>query len=419
MQKDLKSKLPRPNRTICLPFDRDTYSIVIEEPFQFRLYIDDIAAERTELFPSEISGGYQMKDIRFSSRLPVAVRRIKIGKHSYTVRPSFVMPYMTAMTDDAEPALFLRKFGVPFWALARVFGKDHMHWNRTEQAIGRNSIVGTTVKSPEKLPEHIGADEKHSSVTGGKCYIATTVAEECFPGVSVTGSAGEDALEEAYGVFREEARDISPEYSPETATTDGWKATRNALMSLFPMITLILCFLHVYIGIRDRSRKKFGDLFHEISSRLWNCYEACCKASFSQRVRRLYEWARKEPLPSFIFEKIVKMYKNVASYSAAYDFPGAFRTTDMLDRLMRKMDRHLFNMQYFHGSFLSAELSIRGWALIQNFAPSNPITRKKYDDGFQSPAERLNKFRYHENWLHNLLISASLGGYRNPPPNPL
>ncbi|MCP4104008.1 MAG: hypothetical protein GY749_00485 [Desulfobacteraceae bacterium] len=91
----------------------------------------------------------------------------------------------------------------------------------------------------------------------------------------------------------------------------------------------------------------------------------------------------------------------------------------MPDRLMRKMDRHLFNTQYFHGSLFSAELGIRGWALIQNFAPSNPITQKKYNDGFQSPAERLNKFRYNDNWLQNLLISASLGGYRKPPPNPL
>ncbi|MFZ3047907.1 MAG: hypothetical protein WA151_18495, partial [Desulfatirhabdiaceae bacterium] len=60
----------------------------------------------------------------------------------------------------------------------------------------------------------------------------------------------------------------------------------------------------------------------------------------------------------------------------------------------------------------------RGWALIQNFAPSNPRTIQKHQN-FKSPAERLNKFRYHENWLHNWMISASLGGFRTVPPNPL
>ena len=39
--------------------------------------------------------------------------------------------------------------------------------------------------------------------------------------------------------------------------------------------------------------------------------------------------------------------------------------------------------------------------------------------GLKSPAERLNKFRYHDNWLHNLYVSASLGGYRRPPLNAL
>ena len=65
-----------------------------------------------------------------------------------------------------------------------------------------------------------------------------------------------------------------------------------------------------------------------------------------------------------------------------------------------------------------AELSIRGWALIQNVAHYNPRTVKKLN-GCQSPAERLNQFKYHDNWLHNLLISASLEGCRSPPQNPI
>jgi len=50
----------------------------------------------------------------------------------------------------------------------------------------------------------------------------------------------------------------------------------------------------------------------------------------------------------------------------------------MVDRLMRPMDKHLFCSQYFHGSLEAAELSIRAWVIIQNFAPSNPYTIKKF-----------------------------------------
>jgi len=133
-------------------------------------------------------------------------------------------------------------------------------------------------------------------------------------------------------------------------------------------------------------------------------------------VRRFAEWAGKASLPSVIADKIGKMRKNLAAFAVAYDFPGAHRTGSMLDRLMRRMDRHIFNTQHFHGFMSSAELGIRGWALIFNFTPSNPRTVEKYG-GLWSPAERLNGFRHHENWLQNLLMSASLGGFREPPLN--
>jgi hypothetical protein len=62
---------------------------------------------------------------------------------------------MTGKTDEIEKAIFLRKFGVPFWAISYVFGKNAMSWYRKEKALGRNSIVGTTIKEPENIPKHI------------------------------------------------------------------------------------------------------------------------------------------------------------------------------------------------------------------------------------------------------------------------
>jgi len=413
-KKNASEPAPRQNRTICLPFPQQAYDEIVSDDLQFRLYVDEKISQHPELFPPEAVAGWLAKDSRVSKKQGVMIRRIEIAGIAHTIRPSFVMPYMTAMTDDAEKVLFLRKFSVPFWALAYVFGGDPMHWQRMEQSLGRNSLVGTTVREPESLPEHVVADEKHTRIGGEKAYVATTVAEECVFGVSVTDSAGEDALEEAYAVYKDEARKIIPDYSPETVNTDGWKATMNAWKSLFPSVTLILCFLHMFISVRDRAKKKFGEIYDELAEKLWDCYNATTRASFSQRVRRFAEWAEKLSLPSVIADKIGKIRKNIAAFAVAYDFPGAHRTSSMLDRLMRRMDRHLFNTQYFHGFISSAELGIRGWALILNFAPSNPYTVKKYD-GLQSPAERLSGFRYHDNWLHNLLISASLGGFRGLP----
>jgi hypothetical protein len=384
----------------------------------FRTDIDKQIARFPEIFPAEIVNGYLMKEIRRSVKLSISIRRIKIAGTSYTILPSFVMPYMTGFVEDVEKVLFLRKFNVPFWGLAYVFGRNPMYWYRMENHIGRNSIVGTTIQKAEQLPKHVSADEKHTWILGDKCYIATTTAHGCILGASIAANAGEVALTNAYGVFKEEAKHLQPDYEPTTVNTDGWPATQKAWKNLFSTIFVICCFLHVFIKIRDRAKKKYKEIFEETATKLWDCYGALTKKSFSQRVRRLVEWGQKASLPSVILKPIEKLKANLALYASAYDFPGAHRTSNMIDRLMQRMDRHLFSTQYFHGTFSSAELNIRGWALINNFAPSNPLTVKKYG-GIRSPAERLNGFCYHENWLQNLLISASLGGFRGAPPNPL
>ena len=390
----------------------------IEDSKKFRKILDEFIEEFPELFPNGINNGYRMKEIRRSKKLNIPVRRITVDSIPYTMRPSFVMPYHTAFADDVEKALFLRKVNVPFWALTYVFGKNDMYWHRMEQSLGRNSVVGTTIKSPDLLPENVAADEKHSRLRGEKVYVPTTVGDQCILGASVSEDAGERGLKKGYGKFKEEALNVNPEYVPKSVNTDGWRATMKTWISLFPEISVICCFLHVFIKIRDRSRKKFRELFIIAADKMWNCYEAASKASFSQRVRRLCEWAGGEEIPDVISKPIMKLKESISNYSKAYDLPGCHRTSNMIDRLMQRMDRHLSSTFYFHGSLAAAELSIRGWALIHNFAPCNPWTIKKHD-GWKSPAEWLNKSRYHENWLQNLLISASMGGFRHPPPNPL
>jgi len=57
-------------------------------------------------------------------------------------------------------------------------------------------------------------------------------------------------------------------------------------------------------------------------------------------------------------DKIQILHDNLADLSAAYDFPEAHRTSNLLDRMIRAMDRHLFNTGYFHGTLKAAQGSI-------------------------------------------------------------
>ena len=68
-----------------------------------------------ELFPAGFARGYRLKDDRVSAKQDVPIRRLILRDGSaYSVRPSFLMPYMTGHTADVEGPLFLRKFAVPF-----------------------------------------------------------------------------------------------------------------------------------------------------------------------------------------------------------------------------------------------------------------------------------------------------------------
>ena len=170
-----------------------------------------------------------------------------------------------------QDVLYLRKYNVPFQALSYCFGENAMKWYRMEQSLGQNSIVGTTIRWIDDLPLYCVADEKHTWVLGEKAYIAGTNAENCFFGTPKVKSADEADLTVGYGIYKPQAIEIQPDYTPKTVTTDGWLATKNAWKTLFSSYRLIAGFLHIYIKVRDQAKKKYSDIFSYISGGLWNC----------------------------------------------------------------------------------------------------------------------------------------------------
>ena len=402
---------PRGCSTICLPISPDLYRQVIDSPQQFRRTLDRLYRQMPELFPKAFAQGYTLKDRRLSAKRGLRLRRItcKATGAAFTVRPAFVLPYLSGWTDEVSDPLFLRRFGVPLWALARVFGHGPMYWYRLEVGLGRNSVVGTTVRRA-RLPEHLLADEHHRRRDGKKNYIATTVGAGCCLGAALAQSASADDLEVAYGVFKQEAQDVQADYRPRTVSTDGWAATQQAWRALFPLAVILRCFLHGWLSIRDRA-KHLGELFRTLGEKVWDAYHAPDRRCFAQRLRRLRQWAGQWLKPGVVLEQVQKLCARRREYGEAYRHPGGQRTSNMLDRVMRLMSRYFDGGQHLHGTPGAGERHCRAWALLHNFSPWGPEAARD-NDGYASPAERLNQHRYHDNWLHNLLVSASLAGYR-------
>jgi len=172
------------NRTIVLNITEQIYCSFIEDTEIAHKLIQQQFMQYPELFPKGMEKGYMLNGkTRISKKLGTQMRKIKIGDLNYRIRPSFILPYCRAKTSEVSKALFLIKFGVPFWALAYVFGKNAMWWYRLYICFHQFSIVGTTIRKAENLPNDLLADEHHIKVKGKKSYVATTCGANCFLGM--------------------------------------------------------------------------------------------------------------------------------------------------------------------------------------------------------------------------------------------
>src|SRR5512135_3895882 len=96
----------RGHRTICLPIPELTYQQIVDDPRAFRRTIDDWFRLRPELFPRTFEG-YQLMGHQVSAKRGVRIRRVRLKDGTaYSIRPAFLMPYMTARTDEVQGPLF-------------------------------------------------------------------------------------------------------------------------------------------------------------------------------------------------------------------------------------------------------------------------------------------------------------------------
>ena len=208
---------PRGAKQIVIPMIRQQYDEIWQDAERMRAFVDEWAQLAPELFPKDFDQGYCLHGFgRESRKLPgLKLRKIVLADGTpHWLRPSFVTSSMTGTVDQLAYPLLLAAHGVPPWLLTIGFGHSDMYWYRVIERLGRNSLVGTTVRDAAQLPEHLVADEHHADWAGQKGYIPTTVGGGCILGVALTAAADDAHLQEAYGVFAAEAAGRRPRVRP-------------------------------------------------------------------------------------------------------------------------------------------------------------------------------------------------------------
>ena len=119
-------------------------------------------------------------------------------------------------------------------------------------------------------------------------------------------------------------------------------------------------------------------------------------ASFLTETASLKKWAEEKMQGTgAALQSILKLCAKADRFTLTFEYPDAYRTSNMIDRHMLSMDRWLFHTKDFHGHLLSAEKAVRAWALFHSFwhyCPRANIRKK-----FKSPVHKLNGFVYHDN----------------------
>lgn len=406
------------NRIIRLPLSESDYSDLISDRKTFMSKLSVYASMYADIFPKDWeTTDYGVHDVRISKKLGlthVLIRHKTDRKLTYDIQPNFVLPHMAGFSKDVWFGLLLIAYGVPFWLVALGLGRDAMYWYRCFISLGRFDLLGTTLLSASGLPEDLVMDEKITFWGKQEVYACMTVGNNCILGMGLSATETAAGLQAAYGKFKTAAQRLIPDYQVLSINTDGWAATKKALRTLFPKAVLVLCFLHSVIKIRQVAQKEPQK--QELFDKLWNIYKSETPQSFDNQAIELQQWAITNIQKQSVKDHIAKIVARKEEFKTSFDCPSAKRTTNMVDRLMKPIDRFLFMKQYFHGDYKNAELMLDALALVINFMPYAPRTVAQHknleiDRGY-SKAHDINQKYFDKNWLNNLLTHASCNGLR-------
>jgi hypothetical protein len=315
----------------------------------------------------------------------------------FTVLPSFILRYRRQDSDCLSKLLTLSlSMGLSQRHTATIYTWSGLErswtpggvWSLLQWLGNLLPVAWLLLRLGLMPPAHVLSDEKFAAVSGERIYLFLISQGELIWSTEWLKQANEAAFEPAITNFlsaintesqRQEQLPPTPNYQPQTVTTDGWKPVQNAWQSQVSSINLLECRWHGRQRI-DRTLKEYAQQHPELTKeelqqlkqKFGHLFAAPSVTAYSQRLRRLHEAYGDDPILS---KRLTILKDKQFLFTDYLNFCNASPFLAPLDRSMRFLDEKL---QTF-GQFWAQEkinATLNAWALINNLRTFLPDAKR-------------------------------------------
>jgi hypothetical protein len=315
--------------------------------------------------------------------------------------------------DVAKRTLLATHGGRSLALCAVLYNVSPMAIYRLVCALGRHGLVPVLRRCQLPLPQYLLVDEKHTHCRRSKAYLPTIAQGRLIWHLGYTTTKTAQAFGQSYGLFRQAAWQIEPDYRVRGILTDGFESTIQSMRTLLPKVALGNCLLHamkkvpaklpaVSSPLRRALSHRFAQVFDEVHKRAGQrvfalgqklrCFpeHVGIVAGLPQRTR-LHEW----------------MTQKKPGWYAVYANRQMPRTTTWVDQAHNALDRKLFMMKGFHHPHGNQQRFLRGLTLLYNMVPYQRRATHAGQCGIEVEGGHLPT----QDWFLNLRI-VTAGGFQ-------
>ena len=226
-------------------------------------------------------------------------------------------------------------------------------------------------------------------------------------------STDQDSLEKSLGELSAALKLVEAEHYFKGITTDSWKATRNAFLTLDPRTKLAECLLHPMLKFEKEVRRyarteKLGEEVVEILlEAFWQVLLAPDAESWEANLKELESWEDfQHPI---LAARLASLRRKQEGLSLRFSDSNLAPTSNAIDRIFKRLERKFSSMQQFRTDE-SGKATLNAWGIVYDFRQFGTDAKRSG----KSPAELAGVDLGGLPWFQFILLQMSKKRWLKP-----